>query len=62
LVERAITKIAKDIGGDEALSPFRELLDVVREINMRLQDVERKMGYSDSFVNPNDANNKISNA
>jgi hypothetical protein len=60
-VEKAITKIAKDIGEDEALSPFRELLDVVREMNLRLQEVEKEVGYSDSFVDPNDANNRITN-
>jgi hypothetical protein len=60
-VERAIAKISKDIGEDEALSPFRELLDVVREMNLRLQEVEKEVGYSDSFVDPNDANNRISN-
>jgi len=57
--EKAIAKIIKEVGDDAGLSPFRELLNVVREMNVRLQELEREVGYSESFVNPNDANNRI---
>jgi DNA polymerase III sliding clamp (beta) subunit (PCNA family) len=59
-VKKKVSAMINKYENDEAFVPFREVLEMIRDLNDRIQELEREVGYSDSFVDPKDANNRIS--
>jgi hypothetical protein len=60
--EQKLAKINESIGNDEGLSTFKDLLEVIRAMNRRIQALERETGYSESFIDPNESiNTRIKN-
>lgn len=62
LVENKIKELNEQFGGQDDLTPFAVVLDILKGMNQRIQVLEREVGYSDSFVDPNDANTRVTNA
>jgi hypothetical protein len=58
-VNKKVSAMIKKYESDEALAPFKEVLEMIRDLNNRIQDLEKEIGYSDSFVDPRDANHRI---
>lgn len=59
-VKKKVSAMIKKYENEEAFVPFKEALEIIRDLNDRIQELEREVGYSDSFVDPRDANNRIS--
>lgn len=58
-VKKKVSAMIKKYENEEAYVPFKDVLEIIDGLNDRIQELEREVGYSDSFVDPRNANNRI---
>lgn len=46
-------------GPTKAIEFMHGVLDAVENINLRVQEIERDIGYNDAFVDPNDGSHRV---